>query len=581
MNLRILLKLGVLLLLSVACSRNDADGRAKSVNITFRAQAPSGPAVPWRAGERIRVYQICKDEIKAANGTIRSVNDDIIEFSTSFEKADGKEYSYSCLYPSPVSLNSNNVSIRQDQLVSGVEAFPMDGCVLYSEATVPIAYENGKQEDVEFSLKRYGTVCHLKINDVDKDKIQRIQISFPANVAGTLTFNPIAGDFSRSNESKAIKAFGKADDFIFCILPSEFAKDSEVSLDLSYSSVVYPCKWTFPSAYVPDSGETIEMSITPDLKVLFNNPVKREDWPDPTIWRDGTMFYTLATGTNRTIWRSADLLNWTNTGKRAQTVSDTQEAQKVGGQFWAPDMVKIGNYWNLYISLYNSAQDSGIGLFRSTNPTGPFAWYGVITHSKTNGGIKDSIDPEVVVDPETGKVWLFFGSVGKVHRVELNSEGTALAPGAGYVHVAGVDVNVNSNRSKVFEGTYLYKRGDWWYLFASAGLYSNYTYRTVVGRSRTLTGEFLDKEGRRMAEGYASDLIVSSNGDAFYGPGHNGEIFTDSTGQDYILYHCHNNSINGNTGHRFMMLQRLFWDENGWPYVQDGKPAVMDIAPKF
>ena len=35
-------------------------------------------------------------------------------------------------------------------------------------------------------------------------------------------------------------------------------------------------------------------------------------------------------------------------------------------------------------------------------------------------------------DPSSGKVWMFFGSVGKMHRVELDAEGTAVAPGARY-----------------------------------------------------------------------------------------------------------------------------------------------------
>ena len=85
-----------------------------------------------------------------------------------------------------------------------------------------------------------------------------------------------------------------------------------------------------------------------------------------------------------------------------------------------------------------------------------------------------------------------------------------------------------------------------------------------------------------MKEGYATPVISSANGDTFYGPGHNGEIFTDSTGQDYILYHCHNNSFDpAHPGKRYLMLQRLFWGPKGWPYVQDGKPAATDISPKF
>lgn len=315
--------------------------------------------------------------------------------------------------------------------------------------------------------------------------------------------------------------------------------------------------------------------------VYFENPVIAADRPDPTVWQYGSTYYTLSTGVNPYIWTSPDLVEWTKSSTKPHTTDDVQEAKKVGTKFWAPDMVRIGNYWNLYITLYNAATDCGIALFRSTTATGPFTWSGVITHSSTNGGIKDTIDPEVVTDPETGKVWLFFGSTGKMHRVELNKDGTALAEGATYTHVAGLDVNDNPSRSKVFEGAYLHKHGDWWYLFASAGLYLDATYRMVVGRSKSLLGEFVDKEGRKMTEGFASEVIASQSGDAFFGPGHNSEIFTDRIGQDYILYHCHNESVEGSATRRYLMLQRLYWDEEGWPYVKDGKPAARDVAPKL
>ena len=327
-----------------------------------------------------------------------------------------------------------------------------------------------------------------------------------------------------------------------------------------------------------------EQTTKPD--VPFTNPVRTAGaWADPTIWQADGKYYSIATG-NNTIWQSTDLVTWTQSQYTARTSAANNSAKAYGKDFWAPDVIKIGNTWNMYLSIRNSAEDSHIGVFTSQYPTGPYNWVGIVTNGNVTG-IKDTIDPEVVIDPDTGKVWLFFGSVGKMHRVELNSTGTAVVEGATYTHVAGLDVSQNSSRSKVYEGCYLHKHGDWWYLFASAGNYSNYTYKIVVGRSATLTGEFLDRNGKKMTEGNATDVMVSADGDEFYGPGHNGEIFTDSTGQDYILYHCHKDIIdpakpeNVDTKKRYLMLQRIFWDENGWPYVQDGKPAATDIAPKF
>ena len=46
-------------------------------------------------------------------------------------------------------------------------------------------------------------------------------------------------------------------------------------------------------------------------------------------------------------------------------------------------------------------------------------------------GIRDSIDPEVVRDPETGRVWLFFGCTGKMQRVELDDAGAQVRDSIG------------------------------------------------------------------------------------------------------------------------------------------------------
>ena len=102
----------------------------------------------------------------------------------------------------------------------------------------------------------------------------------------------------------------------------------------------------------------------------------------------------------------------------------------------------------------------------------------------------------------------------------------------------------------------------------------------VVGRSRTLDGEFLDQSGRKMKEGYATSVLSSNDGDRFFGPGHNGEIFTDRLGHDYIMYHCHDRS-RGKDSERYLMLQRLFWDNDGWPYVKNGKPCAEGYVPEW
>lgn len=300
------------------------------------------------------------------------------------------------------------------------------------------------------------------------------------------------------------------------------------------------------------------------------NPVWHRNWPDPTIWQgDDGRYYCIATSPRRCLV-SDDLFNWNLSDITPIDPESWQTVTAVSHHLWAPDVTTVGDRRLMYITLYNSAEDSSIGVLTETLP-GRFRFNGIITKGSETG-IEDTIDPEVVTDPQTGQVWMFFGSVGGIHRVELAPDGLSLKEGSRYEHVAGQTVHQCPDRSKVFEGSYLHWHRGYWYLFVSSGFYGNHTYQLQVGRSKELTGQFLNREGKPMTEGYATPVLHSDEGDNFFGPGHCGEIFTAADGNEYIFYHCHvRNSRNPN--HRPMFMSRIQWDQDEWPYVEGGKPA--------
>ena len=299
------------------------------------------------------------------------------------------------------------------------------------------------------------------------------------------------------------------------------------------------------------------------------NPIWPGDWADPTVWlgEDGR-YHSLSTHIVRSIV-SDDLFHWKPTGTAPVDDTTRDSLHALGEHLWAPDVQVVGGKRNLYLTLHNTAEDSRIAVLTETLP-GEFRLVRVLTDSKATG-IHDTIDPEVVTDPKTGKVWLFFGSVGGIHRIELAKDGLSLKDGARYEHVAGLRIEQNADRSKVFEGSYLHRHKGYWYLFVSSGHYFDGSYELKVGRARKLTGTFLDREGRRMDEGFATTILRSEEGDRFYGPGHCGEIFQGKDGREYIFYHCHDRE-NRRPASRPLFVSRIQWDRKGWPYVEGGKP---------
>ena len=342
----------------------------------------------------------------------------------------------------------------------------------------------------------------------------------------------------------------------------------------------------------------------------FYNPVLYENaqgkkWAlaDPSIWKgsDGK-YYGVATHIEN-VMVSDDMINWSYKRDAInESLRDTYigiSGDYPGGHFYAPDVVNINGNVLMYVRVGNSEatgvskKGSAVAIFREISAPGDyhfeFVKYILSSETELPGGTKglsDSSDPEVVVG-EDGRVWLFYGGSNGIHRIELTSNGLNLKEGATLVHVAGNKEATSVSRDDRYEGAYLYRKNGYWYMFASAGKYDQPNYSLVVGRCATLDGEFVDHYGNKLTDANAGELIgakrilKSGSEDQFWGPGHNGEIFTDANGQDYIFYHSHDlDKDPGKNGSlRYLMLQRIFWDKDGWPYFTDDKPAWRDVKP--
>ena len=101
------------------------------------------------------------------------------------------------------------------------------------------------------------------------------------------------------------------------------------------------------------------------------------------------------------------------------------------------------------------------------------------------------------------------------------------------------------------------------------------TYQTVVGRSRSLYGPYVDRAGRKMLDNHHEVLL--SGDDVVRGPGHDSQIVTDDAGQDWIFYHGYD--VKSPEAGRKMFLERVEWHD-GWPVIgTDGHASASGVAP--
>jgi arabinan endo-1,5-alpha-L-arabinosidase len=228
------------------------------------------------------------------------------------------------------------------------------------------------------------------------------------------------------------------------------------------------------------------------------------------------------------------------------------------GTFWAPDVTYLNGQYLLYyaVSTFGS-QVSAIGMATSAtlDPSSPnYGWtdHGPVIQSH-NGDAYNTIDPSILQDTD-GKVWMTFGSFWNgIYLTQLDpATGLRLSPSTAPMRLA-----YNSQ----IEASYLYKRGNFYYLFVNWGqccMGVNSTYNIRVGRSTSVTGPYLDRNGINMVSS-AGTLFDGNDGNKI-GPGQMG-IYSEGD-LDQFSYHYYNAN---NNGAATFGLRSLYWTSDAWP----------------
>ena len=286
-------------------------------------------------------------------------------------------------------------------------------------------------------------------------------------------------------------------------------------------------------------------------------------------------YYVFSTGRGVPFYSSPDLETWTREGSVFDAIPDDVHAsvpKNNGMDVWAPDIVRLNGQFYLYyaVSSWGSFQSS-IGL--ATNPVldpkdPAYKWTdrGVVVGSNGNEDL-NAIDPGVISAPD-GTLWLCYGSYhGSIRITQLDPKtGLALRP-----HELGAPVAT----ARESEASDIIFHDGYYYLFVNHGScckrqQSEYNIR--VGRSKTITGPYLDKHGATMATGGGSLFIAAH--DHRIGPGHFGRVLDYDAGADgneggpeRFSLHYEADATRGNRS--VLDVRPLLWSLDGWPVAGD------------
>lgn len=319
------------------------------------------------------------------------------------------------------------------------------------------------------------------------------------------------------------------------------------------------------------------------MKII--NPILTGFHGDPSMIRVDDTYY-IASSTFEwfpgvRVHESKDLVNW----KLSTSILDRIElldmkGNPCSGGIWAPDLSYAdGKYWLIYTDVKvveGAFKDMCNYLTTAVDIKGP--WSSPI---KLNGV---GFDPSLFHD-EDGKKYIiqqtwdhreYNNPFNGLTLTEYDVDSCRMKPETAKIIYRGTEV-------KTVEGPHIYKINGYYYIFAAQGG-TIWTHQEVVARSRSLMGPYeTEPDGPFISNFDTPDSYLQKQG--------HGSLIETPSGEWYYaslcarpLHHATENIYDPRgwcTLGRETSIQKVYWDENGWPRIVGGHGGMKEVeAPK-
>ena len=283
---------------------------------------------------------------------------------------------------------------------------------------------------------------------------------------------------------------------------------------------------------------------------------------DPTIFVSRGSYYLIGTSGDKTVgagfklYSSKDLKTWHRVVKPGHPDYLALDSSHSFGNkgFWAPQILKTatkGPGLPYFLIAYTANEQ--IAIARAGQITGPFTQADVKDHTSGFAPLfKDGfkhIDPFIFTDPASKKTYIYYVKldhgnniyVSELQQTRKLKSGQA-APNYPYSIVPGTETpcikatesweNTAGADWPVTEGPTVVYHDGFYYLFYSANDFRNPDYAVGYAVSSSPTGPWTKA---------AVSPVISRKNTGLAGCGH-GDVFQDTKGQFYYVFHAHNSA---------------------------------------
>ena len=316
---------------------------------------------------------------------------------------------------------------------------------------------------------------------------------------------------------------------------------------------------------------------------LFAQPLPTEEIRrtpfvhDPVMAYENGMYHIYATGMGIQHMTSSDRTTWQVSRQPVMTEIPAWTHDSVPGferHVWAPDVIRHqGKWWLAYSCSTFGRNGSAIGLLSADSLNGTWKDEGCIVCSREGRDDWNAIDPNFIIDEHDTPymVWGSFWDGIQMIRLDQTMHVAAgekprtiarrYAPG-----VETPEPNPTSQYAgtNAIEAPFIMQHGDYYYLFVSwdyccRGSKSNY--RVAVGRSRSVTGPYLDRQGVDMLQG-GGTLFLQGDKREYEAAGHCA-AYTFG-GEDVFICHGYSIALDGAS---VLVQHTIRWTDDGWPTI--------------
>ncbi len=232
-------------------------------------------------------------------------------------------------------------------------------------------------------------------------------------------------------------------------------------------------------------------------QTTITNPILTGFYPDPSIVKVGPDYYlvnsTFSYFPGLPVMHSKDLKNWKQIGNVIDRPSQMDfMGERITRGLFAP---AISYYNGVFYVTCTDIDHDGNFVVTATNPAGP--WSNPVKIPQVRG-----IDPSVYFDEEEDKAYIIYNSDAPDYKPLYSGHRTIRMYEFDYktLKVKGeekqlVNGGVDLSKKPVWiEGPHIFKRNNWYYLYAAEGG-TSVNHSEVILRSKSIWGPYVPYEG--------------------------------------------------------------------------------------